>query len=187
MKVLPHANLSDQELLEHFYHDGNNDWLGILLQRYTLMLFGVGMKYLKNEDEAKDVVQQVFLKSLHEIPKYRITYFKSWLYTLAKNHCLMQLRVKPTLSVSENHYTVTFDEPKESDYFDQQHKLEKMQIAIGELNEEQRYCITLFYLKKKSYKEVSEITGFNIQQVKSFIQNGKRNLKIKIQNMDGDE
>ncbi len=187
MKVLPHANLSDQELLEYFYRDGNNDWLGILLQRYTLMLFGVGMKYLKNEDEAKDVVQHVFLKSLHEIPKYRITYFKSWLYTLAKNHCLMQLRVKPNISVSENHYPVTFDEPNEPDYFNQQLKLEKMQIAIDELNEEQRHCITLFYLKKKSYKEVCEITGFNIQQVKSFIQNGKRNLKIKIQNRAGDE
>src|SRR5438128_10464261 len=89
-----HADLSDQQLLELFYRDGNTEWLGILLQRYTLLLLGVCMKYLKNEEEAKDCVQQVFLKVITELHKYKVDYFKSWLYMVARNACLMKLRDK---------------------------------------------------------------------------------------------
>jgi DNA-directed RNA polymerase specialized sigma24 family protein len=85
-------HISDAELLDKFYNDKNNQWLGILLQRYTLLLLGVCMKYLKNEEEAKDSVQQVFLKAIAELQKYKVTYFKSWLYMVAKNHSLMKLR-----------------------------------------------------------------------------------------------
>ena len=87
-------HISDNELLHYFNEDKNNEWLGILLQRYTLLLLGVCMKYLKNEEEAKDAVQQVFLKVIAELHKYKVDYFKSWLYMVAKNHCLMQLRNK---------------------------------------------------------------------------------------------
>ena len=86
-----HNNQIDQELLQRFYADGNNQWLGQLLQRYTLMLLGVCMKYLKNEEEAKDAVQQIFEKAIHELGKYKVDYFKSWIYMVAKNYCLMQL------------------------------------------------------------------------------------------------
>ena len=85
-------HITDQELLAKFYADHNNEWLGILLQRYTLLLLGVCMKYLKNEDDAKDSVQQIFLKVIQELQKYKVEYFKSWLYMVAKNHCLMKLR-----------------------------------------------------------------------------------------------
>src|SRR5919107_388933 len=92
--VTKHAydHIEDKELLNKFYSDGNNEWLGILLQRYTLLLLGVCMKYLKNEEEAKDSVQQIFLKALTELQKYKVDYFKSWLYMVAKNYCLMKLR-----------------------------------------------------------------------------------------------
>jgi RNA polymerase sigma factor (sigma-70 family) len=94
VKADDYKELTDQELLERFYADHDNEWLGILLQRYTLLLLGVCMKYLKNEDEAKDSVQQVFLKVIQELHKYKVEYFKSWLYMVAKNHCLMRLREK---------------------------------------------------------------------------------------------
>jgi len=87
-----HQHITDQELLGHFYADHNNEWLGILLQRYTLLLLGVCMKYLKDEEDAKDSVQQIFLKVIQELQKYKVEYFKSWLYMVAKNHCLMKLR-----------------------------------------------------------------------------------------------
>src|SRR5258708_17626296 len=86
--------MSDQELLEHFYANRDNHWLGILLHRYTLLLLGVCMKYLKNEEEAKDSVQQIFLKTITELRKYRVAYFKSWIYMVAKNYCLMKIRDK---------------------------------------------------------------------------------------------
>ena len=86
--------MTDQDLLEKFRQSGDNSWLGILLERYTLLLFGVCMKYLKNEEGAKDAVQQIFLKVITELPKYKVDYFKSWLYTIARNYCLMKIRDK---------------------------------------------------------------------------------------------
>src|SRR5947207_5497092 len=89
-----YKHISDQQLLDNFYTDQVNKWLGILLPRYTMLLLGVCMKYLKNEEEAKDGVQQVFLKVINELHKYKVEYFKSWIYMIAKNYCLMQLRDK---------------------------------------------------------------------------------------------
>src|ERR1700759_2420845 len=84
--------MTDQEILERYYTDRDNAWLGILLQRYTLLLLGVCMKYIKDEEEAKDCVQHIFVKVISELGKYRVTFFKSWIYTIARNHCLMKLR-----------------------------------------------------------------------------------------------
>jgi len=86
VKQDPNSHISDTQLLNSFYTSRDNHWLGILLQRYTLLLLGVCMKYLKNEEEAKDCVQQVFLKAITELHKYKVEYFKSWLYMVAKNH-----------------------------------------------------------------------------------------------------
>ncbi len=175
--------MSDHELLEHFYSDHNNEWLGILLQRYTLLLLGVCMKYLKNEDEAKDSVQQIFLKTISELQKYKVEYFKSWLYMVAKNHCLMKLRDKHGITEIEinDRLIAAPEEEMDRDFLLQNdHTIELMQTALKELNPEQRQCVTLFYFQKKSYQEISQNTGYTMLQVKSFIQNGKRNLKILI-------
>jgi len=177
--------MTDSEILEAFYADRDNEWLGILLQRYTLLLLGVCMKYLKNEEEAKDAVQQVFLKVIQELHKYRVDYFKSWLYMVAKNHCLMKLREKQGRTQVELTERVAEPEAAETDGelpWLKDLKLDLMESALQELNPEQRQCVTLFYLEKKSYQEVSQATGFSMLQVKSHIQNGKRNLKIRIEN-----
>jgi RNA polymerase sigma-70 factor (ECF subfamily) len=173
-------DISDEELLERFYQSNNNEWLGILLQRYTLLLFGTCMKYLKDETKARDTVQQIFLKAINELAKYRVTYFKSWIYMVAKNNCLMQLRDKKVffdISITdiENEDTdIEKIKTKEVDY-------NFLELSINELNEEQRICINLFYLQKKSYCEIVSATNFTLMQVKSHIQNGKRNLKILIE------
>jgi RNA polymerase sigma factor (sigma-70 family) len=177
-----HSNMTDQELLNHYYADGNTRWLGLLLNRYTLLLFGVSMKYLKNEEEAKDAVQFVFLKALTEIPKYKVTWFKSWIYMITRNHCLMLLRNKGLVRSLEDHHQHLKDEdPEKTTLEEKEMLLSKMDEAVNELNEEQRTCITMFYLKKLSYQEIVERTGYSLLQVKSYIQNGKRNLKIILQ------
>lgn len=174
------AHITDQELLENFYADGNNEWLGILLQRYTLLLLGVCMKYMKNEEEAKDCVQQVFLKSITELGKYKVSYFKSWLYMVAKNHCLMKLRDKQ-VNVDIEKVHVTAEESIKQEHLDKEKVLSVMEHCLQYLNEEQKTCVTLFYLQKKSYQEIAGKTGFTPMQVKSYIQNGKRNLKILVE------
>ncbi len=179
-----YKNISDQQLLDNFYTDHNNEWLGILLQRYTLLLLGVSMKYLKNEEQAKDSVQQIFLKVIQELNKYKVEYFKSWLYMVAKNHCLMKLREKNgklTVEINENTSARTTDETDMQRLVETDYTLDLLELSIKELNPEQQQCITLFYLQKKSYQEVSSETGFSMLQVKSYIQNGKRNLKILIE------
>jgi RNA polymerase sigma factor (sigma-70 family) len=184
VKADKYQHITDQELLEQFYADHNNEWLGILLQRYTLLLLGVSMKYLKNEEEAKDSVQQIFLKVIQELQKYKVEYFKSWLYMVAKNHCLMKLRDRQGKMTAEINERLTAKPEEETDkqkLLQNDHTLDLMESALKELNPEQEQCVTLFYLQKKSYQEISESTGYTMLQVKSYIQNGKRNLKILIE------
>jgi RNA polymerase sigma factor (sigma-70 family) len=179
------AHITDQELLDHFYLDKNNEWLGLLLQRYTLLLLGVCMKYLKDEDQAKDSVQQIFLKAITELHKYKVDYFKSWIYMVTRNHCLMTLRDrhgKMQAPLTEKMILTQSDEHIKKNYLEKEQLLERMTSALLQLNGEQKQCVTLFYLEKKSYQEIAEITGFTLMQVKSHIQNGKRNLKIMLAN-----
>lgn len=173
------ANTSDNELLEKFYTSGNNEYLGALLQRYTLLLFGVCMKYLKREDEAKDAVQQIFLKVITELNKYRVEYFKSWLYMVTRNHCLMQLRDKQGRNMKEinESFPLSEEQPATEKHIEKEKLLTVLEACLEDLNTEQKTCVTLFYLQKKSYTQITEITGYSLLQVKSFIQNGKRNLK----------
>ena len=178
-----HKHISDQELLERFYADRDNQWLGILLERYTLLLLGVCMKYLKNEDLARDSVQQIFLKAITELQKYRVEYFKSWVYMVAKNHCLMQLRDKPgknTVAIKDSIAAEVEETDKESLLLNER-TYEYMSEALKELNADQQLCVTLFYMEKKSYQQITEQTGYSMMQVKSHIQNGKRNMRILIE------
>lgn len=180
MKPHNDAHTTDQQLLEQWYATRDNTILGTLLQRYTLLLLGVCMKYLKNEEEAKDAVQQVFVKAISELQKYKVDYLKSWLYMIARNHCLMKLR--------DNHFVMKeagdwLNEEADDAALESKNReavFQYLEEAIAHLNAEQKTCVTLFYLHRKSYNEISALTGQSLQQVKSCIQNGKRNLKLFI-------
>ena len=181
MNADKYKSATDQQLLENFYSDRNPEWLGILLPRYTLLLLGVCMKYLKNEEEAKDCAQQIFLKVITELNKYRVEFFKSWIYMVAKNHCLMKIRDghgKIPLELTERYMSTTDEQTDIQHLLQNDRAIELMAAALQELSAEQRQCVTLFYLQKKSYQQTSEATGFTMMQVKSYIQNGKRNLKL---------
>ena len=176
----PENDITDTELLQNFQNDYDNKWLGILLPRYTLLLLGVCMKYLKNEEDAKDAVQQVFLKVIKELPKYKVDYFKSWIFMVARNHCLMKIRGNKTNSVELNENVLSARDPDEGIdiHLEKERLLTEMEEAMKELSDEQQQCVSLFYLQKKSYAEIAEITGYTMLQVKSNLQNGKRNLKM---------
>ena len=181
-----YKHIDDNELLSKFYADHDNEWLGILLQRYTMLLLGVSMKYLKNEEEAKDCVQQVFLKAINELHKYKVAYFKSWIYMVAKNHSLMKLREKGKYTAEINDEVMTAKDEiiTINDHIEKDKTLNNMANALQQLNTEQQQCVTLFYLEKKSYQEITELTSYSLMQVKSHIQNGKRNLKLIMESMN---
>ena len=179
-----YSHLTDQQLLDNYYSDGNNQWLGVLLPRYTLLLLGVCMKYLKNEEEAKDCVQHIFLKAMTELPKYKVEFFKAWIYMVARNHCLMRLRGrqgKIPVEIKEQHLSDIRDEDAHQNHVEKDMLLQDMADALEQLNPEQKQCVKLFYLEKRSYQEITEHTGYSLLQVKSYIQNGKRNLKIMLE------
>lgn len=183
MDINRYKHISDSELLEKFYETKDNQWLGMLLQRYTLLLLGVCMKYLKNEEEARDCVQQVFLKAITELHKYEVEYFKSWLYTIARNHCLMRLRDRQGKIPRELNESlpVAVEEVDAKGLEEKENLFDNIELALEELNDDQKTCVTLFYLQKKSYQQIVDTTNYTLLQVKSHIQNGKRNLKLLVE------
>lgn len=175
---------TDEELLEQYSSDGDLQIVGELYKRHSHLALGVCIKYLRSPTLAEDAVMDIFEKLIVDLKQKQVDNFRAWLYTVCKNHCLMQLRKQQTdnnrsdqyqelmLSIMENEATLhhTIEDAKEM-------QLQLLEKAITELNQEQRTCIELFYLQKKSYKEVEQITGYSDSKVKSYIQNGKRNLK----------
>lgn len=147
------------------------------------MLLGVSMKILKHEEEAKDIVQQIFLKAMNELKKYEVDYFKSWIYMMAKNECLMRLRKNKggTIELKDELYAKAQTETTVEEHWQNDFLLSTLEDSLSLLKDEQQKCIALFYLEKKSYHEVAAMTGFSLLQVKSFLQNGKRNLKLLIE------
>ncbi|MGL5891203.1 MAG: RNA polymerase sigma factor [Bacteroidia bacterium] len=177
--------LSDAELVERFKTDGNQLLIGELFRRYRHLVYGVCMKYLKDEDESQDVQMQIFEKLLTDLHRHEITQFKGWLYAVARNECLMYLRSQKSKRIREQELQkdmAGFMETESSVHPDgvteQEWLLQQMEGSLQHLNEHQRNCIELFYLKKKCYQEVADETGYTLTEVKSYIQNGKRNLKI---------
>jgi RNA polymerase sigma factor (sigma-70 family) len=175
-----HTRLTDQEILSRFYADHDNVWLGTLLERYTMLLYGVCMKYLKNPEEARDAVQQIFLKAITELHKYEVSYFSSWLYMIAKNHCLMLLR-KTRRGISVDQLPDQISQEEVPDPMKDESLIRDLENALQHLTMEQKTCIRMFYLEKKSYQAISADTGFNLMQVKSYLQNGRRNLRLLLE------
>ncbi|MBP9070131.1 MAG: sigma-70 family RNA polymerase sigma factor [Bacteroidia bacterium] len=176
---------SDSQLINNFLESGDNVFVGELYKRYGHLVLGLCIKYLKDKDEAEDAVMTIFGQLLNDLKKHKVEYFKSWLYTYSKNYCLMQLRkkqnqLKKELDVKENEiFLMDYNNIEHLNEKEQQISL--MQSALSELNKEQKECLELFYLSNKSYTEIVTITGYNNNEVKSHIQNGKRNLKIKME------
>lgn len=173
-------HLTDKEILDQYKKEEDLSLLGELFSRYQSLAYGVCLKYLKDRDESKDAVMQLFEKLIQTLRTHEVENFKSWLYATSRNHCLMQIRARKgkftqefSPEVMENQLLLhPEDEPE------LEGNLTKLEKCIETLANEQKECVQLFYLKEKCYKDIVHYTGFEMKKVKSFIQNGKRNLKI---------
>lgn len=177
------SKLSDLELVSEYQKSEDSKYVGELFNRYAHLVLGVCLKYLKDSDKSQDAVMQIFEKLMTDLKQQNIQNFKSWLHVVSKNYCLMQLRKKKPVSSGESFENAerTIESTSEIDDIEMKEKhLVQLEQAIEELKPEQRNCIKLFYLEKKCYQEVAENTGYSEKQVKSYIQNGKRNLKLII-------
>jgi len=177
---------SDEELLKLGVAGKNHLVWAVLYKRYAHLLTGVALKYLGNEQEAYDAVMDVFEKLISH-PKKDIENFKNWIYVNLKNHCLMIIRHKKVedkyLRYLEKNNHIFMDLGIDNHHNDEE-KEEKFRLMlnfINHLSEEQHMCIDAFYLQNKGYQQIADENGYSLKQVKSFIQNGKRNLKLKME------
>jgi len=175
-----HKALSDTELIASYKRSGDLAVLGELYRRYMPLVFGACLKYLKNRDESRDAVMQIFEKLVQSLKDHEVTHFKSCLYVLTRNHCFMQLRAQKGKNFEEIspglvEKGLSMHPESEPPLEDNLNKLEK---CIETLVSEQKQCVRLFFLQEKCYKEITVETGYDLNQVKSYIQNGKRNLKL---------
>ncbi|WNJ16014.1 sigma-70 family RNA polymerase sigma factor [Pontibacter sp. G13] len=182
---------TDEELVEQYKSDGDEACMGELFQRYTHLVFLICMKYLKDPSESEDMSMRIFEKLMKDLKKYEVRTFKYWLHTVVRNQCLIHLDKQKRIREKREDFQRSEAEHVESaPVFDllgegdsKELQLQLMEQAITQLKDEQRVCVELFYLKQKSYQEVADETGYTLKQVKSYIQNGKRNLKILMTKM----
>ena len=169
---------ADDELLSIYRSSGDVAVLGQLYERYMPLVYGVCLKYLKDEDQAKDAVMGIFEELVIKVKQHDISIFRSWLYVLGRNYCLMQLRAGKKLEMVALDEVMEFTPLLHPDDNNREEAYNALERCIDKLTGAQKQSIDLFYLKEKCYKEVADITGFSLNEVKSYIQNGKRNLKI---------
>jgi len=173
------GNTDDETLLDSYRQSGDLAVLGSLFERYMPLLYGVCLKYLKDEEAAKDAVMGIFEELIIKVKQHNIKQFRSWIYVLGRNYCLMQLRSDKKadiISLDEVMESAPFLHPEENN--NKEEALNALERCMKKLAENQRQSVQLFYLEEKCYKEVADITGYSLNDVKSYIQNGKRNLKI---------
>lgn len=170
---------TDFELVQQYRSGSNMDALGDLYNRYMELVYGVCLKYMKEPEDAKDCVINIFEELVIKLKKYDVDNFKGWLYQLAKNHCLMKLRINKKYPSTVDADIVQLTENIHLDgIMEKEEHLNTMEYCIEQLPDDQKNAIRSFYLEEKCYKEIAGATNTDINKIRSFIQNGRRNLKI---------
>ncbi len=181
-RTIPATEADDEALLRNYRQTGDVNTLGSLYQKYMPLVYGVCLKYFDEEERAQDAVMAIFEELVSKARQHEVKQVRGWLYMVTRNYCLMQLRSqksRQTVSLNDSFMDFTDDvhlgnKYNETDY----NALEK---CMEKLPQGQQLSVNLFYLQQKCYKEIADSTGLSLNEVKSHIQNGKRNLKICIE------
>jgi RNA polymerase sigma factor (sigma-70 family) len=180
LKNISNPGAGDLELVTLYQKSADLQVLGELYQRYMELVYGVCLKYLQDPETAKDAVMAIFEELAQKLHKHEVENFRGWLYTVAKNHCLMQLRSARRIRTNEldpDRMQITEDVHLNG-ILEKEGQLDKLSGCLETLSPEQRSAVELFYLQDKCYKEIGSLTGMEWNKVRSHIQNGRRNLKI---------
>lgn len=174
-----YRNLNDEDLLHRMATKLDQEAFATLYQRYVHLALGVSLKYLKSSEAAKDATQAVFIKLWVDAAKLQVRKFKPWFYQVVKNHCLMELRKNDPNKQHVAEWDINAMEFEENMHLtcSEEQVLQFLEQCLEQLNGEQKDCIRLFYLQQNSYMQTATLTGYSDKQVKSYIQNGRRNLR----------
>lgn len=179
IKNISTVNSTDTELIVLYKQTNDMRVLSDLYQRYMELVYGVCLKYFKDAEQSKDAVMNIFEELVEKLKQHEVSNFKSWLHTLTRNHCLMQLRTPRNLKTTEfnQEYMQSAETVHLNGMLEKEEQFVKLEKCIQSLSEEQKKTVELFYLQQKCYDEIAEITGYEWNKVRSYIQNGRRNLK----------
>ena len=174
------SEAGDAELVAQYRQEGDLKVLGDLFQRYMDLVYGVCLKYIKDPEDAKDCVINIFEELVNKLRKHEVDHFRSWLYQVAKNHCLMRLRSAKKMQMANVDVSLVQNEENLhlNGALEKEENFKRLEYCLGQLPEDQRKVIELFYLQGKCYNEIVEVTALEWNRVRSYIQNGRRNLKI---------
>lgn len=180
LKNIRTSTLSDAALVQAFQQQADLTVLATLYERYMDLVYGVCLNYLKDSERAKDCVLQIFEELIVKVPQHQIGNFRGWLYQLTKNYCLMQLRSdKKFMKVPADDLVMQSEPGVHLDgVMEREDQMQALQDCLAQLNREQRQVVELFYLQGKAYKEIVSLMEIDVNTVRSFLQNGRRNLKI---------
>jgi RNA polymerase sigma factor (sigma-70 family) len=178
IKNISNPDTPDYELMAQYKKDGDIRILAELYGRYMDLIFAVCLKYLKEPEAAKDAVMSIFEELISKLMKHEVVNFKGWLYALARNYCLMQLRSKKRIvDLADDDLMQSEENLHLNGVFDKEENLMQLEKCLETLSPDQKQTVRLFYLKEKSYKEIAGLTNTEWNQVRSLIQNARRNLK----------
>jgi len=182
--------MSDENLVDGYLKTGDKEFIAVLFERYTHLVYGICLNYIQDPDECKDAVMEIFEGLFQKLADHHVLNFRNWLYTVSRNHCLMNIRKAGTMTRANDGFSKTEESTVHPEYMlddDEELMFSKDVIssAVKQLNPEQEKCIMLMYVDDKSYRDISDLTGYSLNEVKSHIQNGKRNLKNYLRKQNG--
>jgi RNA polymerase sigma-70 factor (ECF subfamily) len=182
-RLKKYRQCSDEELILLFKEKQDSAFIGILYERYSHLVMGVALKYLKNVEESQDITSKIFEELPTKLAKHSVEFFKSWLYRVTMNEAFQVLRKKGVEVTTDQFPSLESESLNSEEIQTKEKQLEALEKAIEELKPEQKKCIQLFYLQEKSYAEIAQELNLGLMKVKSYIQNGKRNIKLQLEGL----
>jgi RNA polymerase sigma-70 factor (ECF subfamily) len=179
------AKISDEKLVAKYKKTGDNYFVGELFQRYTNLIVAVNTKYLRSKEDIEDATMQVFEILLEDLKKHEVRNFRAWLYSVVKNNSLKYKRHSKNYVLQDDDFSNQLYDDDSSEIEEKEKleiQLDMLEDKMNDLKDDQKECLKLFYLENRSYKEIMDLTGLDLNKVKSHIQNGKRKLKIHLEN-----
>ena len=178
---------SDEELLKHYKESGNKELFADLFKKHVSVVYGTCLYYLQDKAEAQDATMQLFERLMLDINNREIDNFKGWLSFVVRNHCISLIRKNKSYQKNMKSYgdfeyeDTTYETEEKIQSVSDDVMIEHMKLSLPKLKEGQRICLELFYLQNKSYQDIANETKYTLNEIKSYIQNGKRNLKLLLE------
>jgi len=171
---------------------GNVQAFSFLVEKYQKMVYTLALKLMKKPEEAEELAQDTFVKAFQKIDSYEgKSKFSTWLYTIAYNSCISELRKRRIEFKSLDDRQVTEDdEQKMVDYYRETKKEDQekyLNLALEKLPEDDQVLLTLYYYENQSMDEISVITGLTVSNIKVKIHRARKRMQLFLYEMLNEE